>query len=149
MELKKELIEKWKSRPYSWSQHSLFREYSKEGWYNKYILGIQPPENKRMIFGKLVGQRIETDPTYIPQLPRGIMEYGIEVMMDDIALVGYMDACDPETKTINEYKTSSPTGWDQDKVDNHGQLTLYCLLLLLKENISPEDVTIRLHHNIS
>lgn len=141
-----ERIEQWRRRPYSWSQHQSFRDYDKEEWYSKYILGNPTPTNKRMLFGSAVGNRIETDPTYIPQLPRGIMEYGIEVMMDDIALVGYMDAYDPETKTINEYKTSSPTGWDQKKVDEHGQLTLYCLLLLLKENINPEDVTIRLHH---
>ena len=144
--LKEEQIKKFLARPYSWSNHSAFRDYDKELWYAKYILGEKTPENKRMTFGKLVGTRIETDPTYIPQLPRGIMEYGVEVMMDDIALVGYMDAYDPETKTINEYKTSSPAGWSQEKVDEHGQLTLYCLLLLLKEDIKPEDVTIQLHH---
>jgi hypothetical protein len=141
-----ERIEQWRRRPFSWSQHQSFRDYDKEEWYSKYILGNPTPTNKRMAFGSAVGKRIETDPTYIPQLPRGIMEYGIEVMMNDITLVGYMDAYEPETKTINEYKTSSPAGWDQEKVDNHGQLTLYCLLLLLKENINPEDVTIQLHH---
>jgi len=141
-----ECIEQWRRRPYSWSQHQSFRDYDKEEWYSKYILGNPTPTNKRMAFGSAVGRRIETDPTYIPQLPRGVMEYGVEVMMDDIALIGYMDAYDPETKTINEYKTSSPAGWSQEKVDDHGQLTLYCLLLLLKEDIKPEDVTIQLHH---
>lgn len=141
-----ELIKKWKARPYSWSQHSSFRDYDKEEWYSKYILGKTTPTNKRMLFGSQVGKRIENDPTYIPQLPRGIMEYGIEVDMGDISLVGYMDAYDPETKTINEYKTSSPVGWDQKKVEEHGQLTLYALLLMLKENIKPEELTINLHH---
>lgn len=143
---KEERIEQWRRRPYSWSQHQSFRDYNKEEWYSKYILGNPTPTNKRMAFGSAVGKRIETDPTYIPQLPRGIMEYGIEVDMGDIKLVGFMDAYEPVSKTINEYKTSSPTGWDQKKVDEHGQLTLYALLLMLKENIKPEELTIQLHH---
>lgn len=141
-----ERIEQWRRRPYSWSQHQSFRDYDKEEWYSKYILGNPTPSNKRMLFGSAVGKRIETDPTYIPQLPRGVMEYGIEVMMDDIRLVGYMDAYEPVSKTIHEYKTSAPTGWDQKKVDDHGQLTIYALLLMLKENTRPEDLTINLHH---
>lgn len=142
----KQKIKNWKARPYSWSQHSSFRDYDKAEWYNKYILGISTPPNKRMTFGSLVGKRIENDPTYIPQLPRGIMEYGITTKMGKIELIGFMDAYNPDTKTINEYKTSGPDGWNQSKVDDHGQLTLYCLLLLLKEGIKPEDVTIQLHH---
>lgn len=142
-------INNWKKRPYSWSQHQSFRDYNKEEWYSKYILGNPTPTNKRMIFGSAVGKRIETDPAYIPQLPRGVMEYGIDVMMDDIALVGYMDAYDPETKTINEFKTSGKDGWSQDKVDKHNQLDFYCLLLMLKENIKPEEVSINLHHLVT
>lgn len=147
MELnKKELIKKWKARPYSWSQHASFRDYSPEDWYQSYVLGIKKPSNRRMDFGSAVGKRIETDPTYIPQLPRGIMEYGIEINMGKIRLVGYMDAYKPEELEIHEYKTSAPTGWSQDKVDDHDQLTMYCLLLMLANNTKPEDVKINLHH---
>lgn len=143
-----ERIEQWKRRPYSWSQHQSFRDYDKEEWYSKYILGNPTPTNKRMLFGSAVGKRIETDPTYIPQLPRGgTMEYGITVKLNkDITLIGYMDQYFTETKHLHEYKTSSPTGWDQDKVHEHGQLTYYCLLLKLAHNIKSEDVTIYLHH---
>lgn len=148
---KKERIEQWKKRPYSWSQHSSFRDYDKEEWYESYILGNKKPPNKRMIFGSQVGKRIETDPTYIPQLPRGEMEYGIgqegnECYLGKIPLVGFFDSYKPDIKTIDEFKTSGPTGWDQKKVDDHQQLDFYCLLLLLKHNIPPEDVKIRLHH---
>lgn len=139
-------IEGWKKRSYSWSQHSMFRDFSKEDWFDKYILGNPTPTNKRMMFGKAVGERIEKDPTYIPQLPRGMMEYGIEVDMGNIRLVGYMDAYEPVSKTVHEYKTSSPDGWAQKKVDDHGQLTIYALLLMLKENIKPEELSMNLHH---
>ncbi len=142
----KERIERWRNRPYSWSQHCSFRDYSKEEWYDKYILGKSTPVNKRMHFGSLVGKRIENDPNYIPQLPRGVMEYGINVKMGKIELTGFMDSYIPETREIHEFKTSGPDGWDQKKVDGHDQLTFYCLLLLLKEAIAPEDVTIKLHH---
>lgn len=147
MELnKKELIKKWKARPYSWSQHSQFRDYSPEEWYQSYVLGIRKPSNKRMDFGSAVGKRIESNPNYIPQLPRGIMEYGVEVKMGKIDLVGYFDSYNEEEIIIDEFKTSSPAGWSQEKVDSHDQLTMYCLLLMLKHNIKPEQVRIRLHH---
>lgn len=145
-------------RPYSWSQHSSFRDYDKEKWYQSYVLGIREPSNPRMDFGKRVGTRLETDPTYIPQIPRHTMEYGIgqegnECKLGKIALVGFMDSYDPDKKIISEFKTSSANGWNQDKVDDSyksgGQLTFYCLLLLLKENISPEDITIKLYHLVT
>lgn len=141
-----DIIKKWKKRPYSWSQHSAFRDYDKEEWYQSYALGIKKPSNKRMEFGSLVGKRIESDPTYIPQLPRGEMEYGINVKMGKIELVGYMDSYEPEIQTISEFKTSSKDGWSQEKVDKHNQLDFYCLLLMLKENIKPEEVKINLYH---
>lgn len=143
---KKELIKKWSKRAYSWSQHSSFRDYDKEEWYQSYVLGIKKPSNRRMDFGSAVGKRIESDPTYIPQLPRGVMEYGVEVKMGNIDLVGFFDSYNEGELIIDEFKTSSPTGWSQDKVDEHDQLTMYCLLLMLKHNIKPEQVRIRLHH---
>lgn len=143
---KKELIARWKARPYSWSQHSSFRDYNPEDWYQSYVLGIKKPSNRRMDFGSQVGKRIESDPTYIPQLPRGIMEYGVEVKMGKIDLVGYFDSYNEDELIIDEFKTSSPTGWNHEKVDSHDQLTMYCLLLYLKHLIKPEQVRIRLHH---
>ena len=151
MELnKKDLIKKWKARPYSWSQHSQFRDYSHEEWYQSYVLGIKKPSNKRMDFGSLVGKRIESDPTYIPQLPRdGKMEYGIEVKLGKIDLIGYMDSYDDDLHIINEYKTSSLSGWDQDKVEKHDQLTFYCLLIYLRDTVAPEFIDINLHHLVT
>lgn len=147
---KEDQLAQWKKRPYSWSQHSSFRDYDKEEWYQSYIKGNKKPGNKRMDFGSAVGKRIETDPKYIPQLPReGILEYPVEVMMGDTALVGYMDAYCSDKKIINEFKTSNSTGWNQQKVDQHGQLHFYALLLMLKEEAKPEELTIRLHHLVT
>lgn len=148
--MKEEQIKKFLARPYSWSCHSAFRDYDRELWYSKYIFGIPTPSNRRMDFGKAVGQRIEKDPTYIPQLPReGILEYSVEVKMGDVNLIGYMDSYCEEKKILNEFKTSGVNGWDQKKVDLHHQIDFYCLLLLLKNKTKPEEVTIRLHHLIT
>lgn len=143
---KQDLIKKVFSRPFSWSQFSSFRDYDKEKWYQNYVLGFKEPPNARMTFGSQVGKRIETDPTYIPQLPRGIMEYELKATMNDIELIGYADSYNPETKELDEFKTSSPTGWTQKKVDSHDQLTYYALLLHLRDKVKPEHLTIRLHH---
>lgn len=143
-------LKKFRARPFSWSQFSSFRDYDKEEWYNNYILGIKAPPNARMTFGSLVGKRIEKDPSYIPQLPRNIMEYEMTATLKDkhgdFSLIGYADSYNPETKELDEFKTSSPTGWTQKKVDFHDQLTYYALLLYLRDKVKPEHLTIRLHH---
>jgi hypothetical protein len=148
---KEELIDRWKDRPHSWSQHSSFRDYDKEKWYQFYVLGIKDLPNKRMEWGSLVGKRIEKDPTYIPQLRRGgTMEYGITVKLSkDITLIGYMDQHFEEECHTDEYKTSGKDGWNQKKVDEHGQLTFYGLLLMLKKKVKPENHTMSLHHMVT
>lgn len=145
LKMKKDLIEKWKKRPMSWSQIHQFKSYSKEDWYKKYILGEQTPTNKELAFGSAVGKRLETDPTYIPEIPREkVMEYEFAVKMGDISLVGYADSYGEDTLTLREYKTGK-TEWNQKRVDEHGQITLYLLMLYLKHKIKPEDVTCTLH----
>lgn len=143
---KQDLLKKALSRPFSWSQFSSFRDYDKDKWYQNYVLGFKEPPNAKMVFGSKVGKRIETDPSYIPQLPRNTMEYEMKASINDIELIGYADSYNPETKELDEFKTSSPTGWSQKKVDAHDQLTFYALLLYLNNKTKPEDLTIRLHH---
>lgn len=136
-------IESWLNHPMSWSQIAQFRNYSKEGWYNKYILGIKDPPNKQMIFGSMVGKKLETDPTYLPEIPRqSTMEYKFTAKVNDIELVGYADSYGD--LTIREYKTGK-TPWTQKKVDEHGQITMYALMEYLNEKIKPEDIKMSLH----
>lgn len=144
------LINKWKSRPYSWSQHSQFRDYSPEDWYQSYVIGIKKPSNKRMDFGSAVDKRIETDPTYIPKLPRQkYMQYSITTKMGDFYITGRFDAYGDETLELEEYKTSGPTGWSQKIADEHNQIDMYLLLLKLGDKKKPEDIKIRIHHLVT
>lgn len=140
-----EKIKKWKARPFSWSQISQFRDYDKEKWYEKYVLGKETPTNKEMAFGSAVGKRIETDPVYIPEVKReATMEYELKVKMGDIELVGYADSYGEETKVLIEYKTGKGA-WTQKRVDDHDQITMYLLMLYLKYKTKPEDVKCHLY----
>lgn len=144
---KEKAIKKWLARKYSWSQHCAFTQYGKEGWYKKYIEEGETPTNKYMMFGSMIGKKLETDPTFLRSVPRqSVMEYGVEAEYKGIKMVGYFDSFCPDTLIIEEYKTSRKYGWSQGKVDKHGQLKFYVLLLNLAHKIKPKDVTVNLHH---
>ncbi len=76
----------------------------------------------------------------------GIKEYELRVPMNGHNLVGFCDHYCPDTKVLNENKTSQTLDkWTQKAVDLHKQLHMYSLLLLLKNNIKPEELKIFLN----
>ena len=143
-----EKILKWKKRVFSWSQMSSF-EFDKEQWYKKYILGEAQKVSAEMDFGKEIGEKLASDPSFMPEVPRQKhMEYGIFVNLGDVGLVGYFDSFEDipggGVYPLHEYKTGKKP-WDQKRADNHGQITFYCLLLWLAKKINPRDVLPRIH----
>ena len=141
---RREQIEKWKNRDYSWSQHSSFK-YDPEQWFRKYILGIESPKTAELEFGSTIGKKLETDPTFLPQIKRhSKMEHEFKCKLGNITLVGYADSfCTITDKKLEEYKTGVKP-WDQKRVDEHGQLTMYALMHYLITKTRPEDVEIKL-----
>jgi len=135
-------INRFHTRALSYSQLSSF-EWNREEWYTNYILGVREPANPAMLFGSLVGDSIGTPDSLVPALvPPGVKEYALSATLGDIPLVGYADHWCATTRTLSENKTSSKQGqWNQKKVDAHGQLTMYALMLFLREKVKPEDVT--------
>jgi hypothetical protein len=148
-----------KTYPLSWSSIALFTgkyagqyktlEQCKEEWYKKYVLleplPFTPREKARMKLGTDVGKRLEVDPTYLPQVPRyGKDEYKFLVKLDkNITLTGYADTFDHITcKRLGERKTGAK--WTKKLVDEHGQITLYCLMNYIQNKIRPEDTDIHL-----
>lgn len=131
-----------KTRPLSWSALSSF-EYDAEQWFKRYILGEQEPPSKEMEFGSKIGKRIETDPTYLPCVPRlSKMEHGFNVVFNGIPLVGYADTfCTDTNKKLGEFKTGKKA-WNQKRVDGHGQLDMYLLMHYITHKIKPEEVEI-------
>lgn len=140
------LYDKWLVRSYSWSQHSSYA-YSQDQWFNSYILNIKG-SSPAMEFGNEVGGKLASDPTYLPEVPRqSHMEYEIRTKLGKLELVGFLDSYHPKEKLMEEYKTSQNKGkWNKESVEDHGQLTYYCMLLYLSEKVKPEDVAIRLHY---
>lgn len=135
-----------KKRAMSWSQISSF-EYDKEQWYRKYVLKIRPETSAAMEFGSKIGKQIETDPDYLPEIPRQkVMEYEFKAKYKGITLTGFADAFDDEKFLLEEYKTGKwQKPWTQKRVDSHGQITMYLFMKWLCEKIPPERFTCRLH----
>lgn len=142
-------IEKWNNRPMSWSQVSSW-EYNPRGWFNKYISGIKEPSNPAMEFGNLVGDTLGLPTSMVPLLnPHlvGIKEYELSPSLGKIKLTGFCDHYCPKVLTLNENKTSQNTKkWNQKSVNEHGQLTLYSLMIYLQNGTKPEDLTIKLNY---
>ena len=133
-----------KDRPLSWSAISSF-EYDKEQWARKYLDNIKEPPNPAMLFGHLVGQAIALKHPQAPRVPHGTcFEYKMEASIGDIPMIGYLDSFEPSVPIMFEYKTHGVNGWDQKRVDEHGQLTMYALFLYLQDKIHPKDLLIRL-----
>ncbi len=136
-----------KHRPLSWSCISSF-EYDKEQWYKKYVLNEVQPSNSAMDFGRAVGERLASDPTYLTDVPRyKHFEKKLEGKIGNIILVGYLDSFDPDTKHFREYKTSGNTKkWNKKSAQEHGQIAFYKLLIWLNYGIHPEKVNGSLHY---
>lgn len=149
----------WRKRPLSWSAISSF-EYDNEQWYQKYVVHgpctreycffykMEPPSScplvassKEMIFGSMIGKKLETNPKFLPIVPRhSKMEHEFKCKFGKLQLVGYGDSfCLITLKKLAEYKTGK-RAWDQKRVDNHGQLDMYLLMHYIITKIRPEDM---------
>jgi hypothetical protein len=138
--------DRFKTRPLSHSQLGSW-EWDKEQWYNNYILGIREPATPAMEFGNVVGDSIGTPNSLVPALtPPGVKEYKLTGNIGDIHMIGFADHYCDKTLVLHENKTSdNPNRWNQKKVDEHPQLTMYLLLLFLSEKIKPEQVKLYLN----
>lgn len=134
--------EKLKTRPLSWSQINTFY-YDPEKWYDKYILGKDSePPSPEMEFGKVFAKSCEDRKPLAPVTLYSEVEFPLEVNLGDIPLVGYMDTYEPN-KAFIDHKTGKKE-WTQKRVNEHGQLKMYALMLYLMYKIKPEDLKISL-----
>lgn len=133
-----------KKRPLSWSAISSF-EYDPEQWYKKYVLRQEEEKSKEMEFGSLIGKKLETDPTYLPDVIRhSKMEHAFNVVFNKIPLVGYADSfCDKTFRKLAEFKTGKKE-WTQKRADEHGQIDMYLLMNFITNKVKPEDVEVTL-----
>lgn len=135
----------------SWSQIDLWNR-SPQQYIDTYILGKERFINKEMIFGKNVADAIETGETdnknirsILPKITRyAVAEYDLkaEIKTDEgvIPLIGKADtAQDPPSEGLREYKTGKHP-WTQKRADNHGQITLYALMVYNREKKLPQKI---------
>jgi len=129
------------NRALSHSQLSSW-EYSREDWFDNYVLGKRTPPTPEMLAGNRIGDSIGTDKSEVPDLvPPGVKEYELHVKYEGIPLIGYCDHFCPNMLVLYENKTSpNKKRWNQRKVDDHHQLTMYALMLNLRDGIEPEDI---------
>ncbi len=132
-----EQITTWSERPLSWSQLSSF-SWNKDDWYTKYVLGIEPPLSPELIFGKAFADSCEAGTPLAPVTLLSKQELPLDAVLDGIKLFGYVDTIDEATLAeTGEFKTGVKP-WDQKRVDNHGQITMYALMNFLQNKIHPE-----------
>lgn len=126
----------------SWSQIISF-EYDPEQWYRVYILNEKGEPNAAMIFGKNIGEKLASDPKFMPEVPRlPIYEYQVTGKIGDIDLIGYIDSFDLENKKMLEFKTGK--NWDRKKAETHGQIDMYVAMLWQMHKIHPAEWDINL-----
>lgn len=122
-------------------------KYDAEAWYDSYVLSIRKSPNSAMQGGIDVGERIVSDPTFLPSIPRGgVFEQKLGAVLKDIRIRGDIDQWHPDVPGLDEFKTSSNKNrWNQKKVDELEQITFYCVLIYLNYDIRPEDLRLRLY----
>ncbi len=129
----------WKKRPFHWSQMSSF-EYDPEQWYQEYYLGIKSKPNRELVFGKMIDDRIQDDPTFIPSLERyPIQQHSMSVMYNGIEVCGTADHFDRKGRRLKDDKTGK-VAWTQQRANETGQLTMYLFLIFISEKIRPEEM---------
>lgn len=136
------LLKFLEERPLSWSAISSF-EYNPDQWFKRYILGKQDPPSKEMLFGSMIGKKLEKDPTFLPEIVRySKMEYPFKGIFSGYPMVGYADTFDEITKKkLGEFKTGK-RAWDQKRADEHGQIDMYLLMNYMMTGVRPEEVEV-------
>jgi len=96
-----------------------------------------------MHFGSYVGDRIASDPTFLPEIPRlKHFEYTLETTFAKVPLIVHID--NYEEGILAEFKTGKQP-WSHSRASKHRQLDLYVAMLYLVEKIPPEKLKIDLY----
>ena len=147
MKNKFDILEFLKTRSLSWSAISSFA-WDNSQWHSRYILGQKDETSSEMEFGKVIGEKLVSDPIFLPTVSRyPIFEQELKCKLGKIPLVGYIDTFDLKNKKFREYKTSrNKNRWTQESAEIHGQISMYALMIYLIYKIKPEDLTIHLDY---
>ena len=95
---KEQALQKFHEQGLNWSSVSSFTYQDtpeqKDQWFRQYILG-ERSSSPEMFFGSMIDKRIQTDPTFMPDLPRyELMQYKMKVNFNGLLLFGTPDGID-------------------------------------------------------
>jgi hypothetical protein len=126
----------FKLRPLSPSAVNSFL-YNPEKWYETYILG-KKQSSKEMDFGSAIDKRLETDLTFLPEVPRcPLLQHEMRCVFNGVHLIGKPDALDLDNFILRDFKTGKQK-WDKKRANDSLQLTFYLLLIYITYKIPPE-----------
>lgn len=121
----------------SYSQISLWLKNKKQ-YRERYYEGKESIETPETMFGKHIARLLE-DPVEIEKNPVlkivpkfSVPEYKIEVEVEGVKVLGYIDSFNPDTNSFFEYKTSHTNNWNDLSVARHMQLPFYSFLIKKK-----------------
>jgi len=133
-----------------WSAISSW-DYSKEQWFDTYgrpLLGLPAIEQKspQLSFGTYVDDKLQEDDSFIPSHPRyPIRQHVMKVMYGGIELTGKLDWADFDKHQLWDTKTGVQP-WTKKRADEHGQLTMYLMMLYIaNKKIKPEEWELGIH----
>lgn len=128
----------WNKDTLSWSAFSTWLS-SKDQYRLRYYFEDRPSfQTPETMFGNHIGKLLEeshVDVAHIEQYSHP--EHRIQVTIEGVKLLGYIDSFDPEKNRFLEYKTSHKNKkgehyWNAVKVAKHKQLDFYSLLIQKK-----------------
>lgn len=123
----------------SWSQHDKWGK-DKTGYGNQYFYGMPGVDTKYLRFGKWFAKEIEEGrhKKYFPDMPvYDKFEHKMEIELDGVKLLSFIDSYHPEEHVFLEYKTGKAP-WSLKKVQKHDQLAFYALGLYKLTGKMPE-----------
>jgi len=120
----------------SYSAYSLWKK-DKEAFRRRYYDNEKPFETAETIFGKSIATHLEELKSIDGLTVYSHPEYKIEVELNGLNILGYLDSFDPARFRFKEFKTGhlNPQGkapWDKVKVQKHEQLVFYSMLIEMR-----------------
>jgi hypothetical protein len=123
----------------SYSSWSLWKK-NKDAFRRKYYLNEPSFETVETIFGKKIAKMLEDKeaiklhPILSNVFHYPLVEYPIDIIIEDIPIKGYIDTFDDKLLYFREYKTGhlgrdGKFPWDSVKVSRHDQLPFYSFLI--------------------
>lgn len=102
---------------------------NKDRYRKQYYENLSSPSSPELRFGKRIADLLEHKDASMSHIEQySVPEQPLNVTIDGVPVLGFIDSFDPVRQRFLEYKTGKQP-WTQKRVDNHKQLDLYSLCI--------------------